>query len=161
MDGTDGTQTPSPWQGKLVTEGEWKGWRNYTSDAFEHMTGPFYQREDENGAKVSAFRAEKKHMNGGGFMHGGCMMTFADFALFVIADDALSGVGSVTASFNCEFIDAAREGEFIEARGEVVRNGGSMVFIRGLVTAEGRPILNFSAIVKKVKPRFKPDGTPL
>jgi hypothetical protein len=26
-----------------------------------------------------------------------------------------------------------------------------MVFIRGLMTAEGRPILNFSAIVKKVR----------
>jgi len=47
--------------------------------------------------------------------------------------------------------EAMSQGELIEARGEVVRAGGSMVFIRGLVTAEGRPILTFSAIVKKVR----------
>ena len=35
--------------------------------------------------RVCAFLAEKKHMNGGEFMHGGCVMTFADFCLFVIA----------------------------------------------------------------------------
>jgi hypothetical protein len=41
----------------------------------------------------------------------------------------------------------------VEARGEVVRNGGSLVFMRGLVTAEGRPALNFSAIIKKQRRR--------
>ena len=57
----------------------------------------------------------------------------------------------MTASLNGEFIDAAREGELIEASGEVVRAGGSLVFIRGLVSSAGRPLLNFSAIVKKVR----------
>jgi uncharacterized protein (TIGR00369 family) len=149
----DGTETQLPWVGSVVTEGPWKGWKNYTTDPFEDMSGPFYYREESPGVVVAAFRAEKKHMNGGGFMHGGCMLTFADYAIFMIAGDALSGVGSVTASLNGEFVDAAREGELIECRGEVVRNGGSMVFMRGLVTATGRPILNFSAIIKKVKPR--------
>jgi hypothetical protein len=41
----------------------------------------------------------------------------------------------------------------IEARGDVVRAGGSMVFVRGLITTAGRPLLNFSAIVKKVRRR--------
>ena len=43
------------------------------------------------------------------------------------------------------------EGDLIEARGEVVRAGGSMVFVRGLITTGERPIANFSAIVKKVR----------
>ncbi len=86
-------------------------------------------------------------------MHGGCFVTFADYALFVIAEKELEGSGSVTASLNAEFIDAAREGELIEARGQVVRAGASMVFVRGLVTTAGRPLLNFSAIVKKIRRR--------
>jgi uncharacterized protein (TIGR00369 family) len=98
-----------------------------------------------------AFRAEAKHMNGGGAMHGGALMTFADYSLFCIAHEALVGAGSVTASLNAEFIDAAREGDLVEARGEVVRAGASLVFIRGLVSTSGRPLLNFSAIVKKVR----------
>ena len=149
----DGSEAQSPWTGQLVTEGEWAGWRVYHSDPFESLTGPFYERKDETGAVVCAFRAEKKHMNGGGFMHGGCLVTFADYAIFIIAGDALSGSGSVTASLNAEFIDAARESELIEARGEVVRAGGSMVFVRGLVTTGGRPLLNFSAIIKKTRNR--------
>ena len=90
-------------------------------------------------------------MNGGGFMHGGCLMTFADYALFCIADEELQGTGSVTASMNCEFIDAARVGDLVEATGEVVRAGRSLVFIRGTITTADRPLLTFSAIVKKVR----------
>jgi uncharacterized protein (TIGR00369 family) len=147
----DGSEVDQPWKPKPVTEGEWAGWGRYESDPFEALTGPFYARRDEAGQMVCAFRAEKKHMNGGGFMHGGCMATFADYALFMIAETELEGVGSVTASLTCDFVDAASEGELIEARGEVVRAGDSMVFIRGLMTAGGRPILTFSAIVKKVR----------
>jgi len=149
----DGGEADNPWTSKLVTEGEWAGWGRYETDPFEALTGPFYARRDEAGQMVCAFRAERKHMNAGGAMHGGCMATFADYALFMIAETDLEGVGSVTASLTCDFVDAASEGELIEARGEVVRAGGSMVFIRGLVTAEGRPILTFSAIVKKVRRR--------
>jgi uncharacterized protein (TIGR00369 family) len=147
----DGGDAESPWTPRPVTEGEWAGWGRYDTDPYENLTGPFYSRRDETGQMVCAFRAEKKHMNGGGHMHGGCMATFADYALFMIADEALKNVGSVTASLNCEFVDGAEEGEMIEARGDVVRAGGSMVFVRGLITANGRPITNFSAIVKKIR----------
>jgi acyl-coenzyme A thioesterase PaaI-like protein len=67
--------------------------------------------------------------------------------------DAPEGAGAVTASFNGEFVDAAREGEIVEARGEVVRGGASLIFVRGLMTSGGRPIFNFSAILKRI--RFK------
>ena len=148
----DGSEVDHPWTPKPVTEGEWAGWGHYDTDPYENLTGPFYSRRDPVGGQmVCAFKAERKHMNASGFMHGGCMATFADFALFMIADDVLKDTGSVTASLNCEFVDGAEEGELIEARGDVVRAGGSMVFVRGLITASGRPITNFSAIVKKVR----------
>ena len=149
----DGSEVDQSWKPEPVLEGEWAGWKRYDSDPFESLAGPFYSRRDEAGEAVCAFRAERKHMNGGGFMHGGCFVTFADYALFVIAEKELEGSGSVTASLNAEFIDAAREGELIEARGQVVRAGASMVFVRGLVTTAGRPLLNFSAIVKQIRRR--------
>ena len=149
----DGGDAQAPWSPVEITEGEWRGWRIWSSDPFELLSGPFYSRENEDGSMACAFRAEAKHMNGGGFMHGGALMTFADYALFCIAHKELAGVGSVTASLNGEFIDAAKEGDRIEASGEVVRAGGSLVFIRGLIATDGRPLLNFSAIVKKVRRR--------
>jgi uncharacterized protein (TIGR00369 family) len=147
----DGSEAQNPWTPQLVADGEWAGWGRYETDPYENLTGPFYARRDESGQMVCAFRAERKHMNGGGNMHGGCMATFADYALFMIADEALANSGSVTASLNCEFVDSAQEGDLIEAKGEVVRAGGSMVFVRGLISTSGRPIANFSAIVKKIR----------
>lgn len=147
----DGGDAQTPWAPQEVTEGEWAGWKLWSTDPFELLAGPFYTRAGDDGRPICAFRAERKHMNGGGFMHGGCMLTFADYALFCIASKELEGGGSVTASLNGEFVDAAREGERIEATGEVVRAGGSLVFVRGMLTTGGRPLLNFSAIVKKVR----------
>jgi uncharacterized protein (TIGR00369 family) len=147
----DGDESGGMWTGKPIAEGEWAGWSGYTGDPYEDLAGPFYYRTDEAGQVVCAFRAERKHTNTSGNMHGGCLLTFADYAIFMIAKDALVDSGSVTASMNAEFIDASQAGDLIEARGEVVRAGGSMVFLRGMITTSGRPLLNFSAIIKKIR----------
>jgi uncharacterized protein (TIGR00369 family) len=140
-----------------MTEGEWAGWSCYPGgDPFEDLAGTFYFKDGDDGVPVSAFRAERKHMNGGGFMHGGCVMTFADFALFVIARDAILGSMTVTATFNCELVGTAREGDLVECRGEVVKAGRSMVFVRGLITnasAGGEPMASFSSVLKKTPRR--------
>ena len=147
----DGSVAEQGWSSRIIETGEWAGWERSESDPFELYAGPFYTRRDAAGRWLCAFRAEKKHMNGGGFMHGGCLATFADYAIFMFAREQLQGTGSVTASLNTEFLDGAREGELIEAEGEVTRAGGSMVFVRGIASTGGRPLLNFSAIIKKVR----------
>jgi uncharacterized protein (TIGR00369 family) len=147
----DGGDAQAPWVPQVITDGEWAGWKLWSTDPFELLSGPFYSRQTDDGAMVCAFRAEPKHMNGGGFMHGGCLMTFADYALFCIGTDALQDSGSVTAQLSGEFLDAAKVGEIIEARGEVTRAGRSLVFIRGLISTAARPLLTFSGIVKKVR----------
>src|SRR5215469_16804866 len=147
----DGDSLESSYYTKLkpVAEGEWAGWLWYPGgDPFEDLSGPFYFRQREDGTPVCAFRAERKHMN------GGCVMTFADFCLFVIAREATQGVGSVTATFNCELVGTAREGDLVECVGEVVKAGRSMVFVRGLIvnaSAGGEPMASFSSVLKKTR----------
>ena len=136
-----------------VTAGEFAGWMNWPHDAFETRAGPFYFRNDENGQPVCAFRAEQKHMNGGGFMHGGCLMTFADFALFSIAHHELKENFAVTLSMTSEFLDPSRVGQWMEARGEVVRAGGKTIFVRGTITAAAKPVFTFTGIIRKVGKR--------
>ena len=147
----DGGNAEPVWRQTPITEGDWAGWQVWGDDAFEVLAGPFYCRPAAEGGMECAFRAEQKHMNGGGFMHGGCLLTFADYALFCIGGEALQGSGSVTASLHGDFVDSAGVGELIEARGEVVRAGGSLVFIRGLITSGGRTLMSFTGIVKKVR----------
>ena len=133
--------------------GEFAGWQFWTGDPYESRSGPFYHRRAEDGARVSAFRAEPRHMNGGGFMHGGCLMTFADFALFVIATDELAGDHGVTLNLAGDFLGAVAVGAWVEARGEVTRGGGKTIFVRGLVTADDKPALSFTGIIRRLARR--------
>ncbi|MDB2439770.1 PaaI family thioesterase, partial [Hellea sp.] len=92
-------------------------------------------------------------MNQGGMVHGGCLMTFADFSLFAIAaDEFQDGAYGLTVAFNSEFLSGAKEGQLVQSRGEVLRAGGSLIFVRGVVTADGTPCLNYSATLKRIRP---------
>lgn len=141
-----------PMSTTIVESGEFAGWTTWAEEPFEHETaGPFYFKVDEQGP-VAAFRVQRKHMNGGGVVHGGCLMTFADFALFAIGHEAMEGSYGVTVAFTAEFIDGAIEGELLTARGDTLRKGGSLSFVRGIVYGEdGRPVLNFSGTIKRLR----------
>lgn len=130
--------------------GEFAGWTTWKEEPFEYETaGPFYFTVDEKGP-VAAFRAQRKHMNAGGVVHGGCLMSFADFSLFALGHEAMEGSYGVTVAFTSEFIDGAVEGERLEARGDVLRKGGSLSFVRGIISGEdGRIVMNFSGTIKK------------
>ena len=135
-----------------VTDGPFKGWKTWPEEPFEHdVAGPFYFRIDGEGP-VCAFRAEHKHMNSGGVMHGGCLMTFADFSLFGIAHEQIGDDDyGLTVAFTSEFLAGPKVGQLIEARGDVLRAGRSIIFVRGIVTADGEPALNFSGTIKRVR----------
>lgn len=134
----------------VATEGEFAGWRTWSRDSFESNNGPFWHRIDDNGRVRCAFRVERKHLNGMRNVHGGCYMTFADYCLFAIASPVLEGPG-VTVAFSCEFLDAAREGDLIECDGEMTRIGGSLIFLRGVLSCGERRLFTFSGTIKRVK----------
>src|SRR5260221_10800688 len=98
---------------------------------------------DEQGHIHCAFRVENKHLNGMRNVHGGCFMAFADYCLFAMAAPVLQGPGG-TVSFACEFLDAAPEGELVEGAGQIMRAGGSMLFLRGVLGSGARSLFTFS-----------------
>lgn len=59
----------------------------------------------------------------------------------------------MTVAFNSEFISGARTGAYIEARGEVLRAGRTLVFARGIITGDGKPCLNFSGTIMRQQRR--------
>jgi acyl-coenzyme A thioesterase PaaI-like protein len=134
-----------------MVAGEWVGWHRPDTDPFELHAGPFYCTRTDDGARVSAFRASRQHLNLFKTVHGGCLMAFADFSLFWISRDELGSGGAVTVSFNSEFLDTAKEGDLIEARGEVLRSTKSLIFVRGMISSDRRSLLSFSALLKKIR----------
>jgi len=132
-----------------ASEGEFAGWSHWAGDPFETRSGPFFMRREEDGSVLSAFRAEERHMNGAGFLHGGCMMTFADFALFSIAHDEMNGDWGVTMNLSGDFLGSVPPGALVEARGEVTRGGGKTIFARGMITGNGEPAFSFTGIIRR------------
>ncbi|WP_140985713.1 PaaI family thioesterase [Asticcacaulis tiandongensis] len=138
---------PAPIQ---VEDGDFKGW--YLSpfhDDYVNLIGPFYYQPDENGQMRVALKVEQRHLNGGGIMHGGCLLSLADTALFIIAMDENKTSGGVTMQLDAQFVSPANLGDIIIASGEVVRSGKSTIFVRGQITTNDTPVMAFSGIIKR------------
>lgn len=89
-------------------------------------------------------------MNASGAVHGGCLMTFADFSCFGIADADIAG-RAVTVNLSGDFLNPAFEGDLLEARGEVTKAGGRIVYVRGLISAGDKPVLSFTSVLMRMK----------
>ena len=126
------------------------GYSKYAyNDAFEELVGPLGYKVE--GDTISfAFRADARHRNTGDSIHGGMLMTFADFALCLTAVWNQPEERCVTVSLNCEFVAAGREGDLIESVCEVVRRTRSLTFVRSTLFVGDRILLNFSGIVKRI-----------
>ena len=138
----------------LLKEGRFAGWSTWSAggDPYETAIGPFCFRLD--GARVRcAFEPRREHLNGGGAIHGGALMSFADFALFCIAHKELAGDRAVTLTCNSEFLKAGALGDLVEAEGQVLRATRTLIFVRGLLTQSSQPLLAFSGTLKKIEMR--------
>jgi len=135
----------------VIADGPFRGWLTWGAgeDPFETAIGPFCFR-GQGRDLTSAFEPKRTHLNGGGTIHGGALMSFADFSLFAIAHEALAGAKAVTVAFHCEFLAPGGLDETVEARGEVLRATRSLVFVRGLITQGPRSLLAFSGTLKKI-----------
>lgn len=110
---------------------ETRGWELLRGEGFVDHVGPFYVRPMSSGYRAFAFRAEPKHANLIGLVHGGMLMTMADRALGVAAWDAAGGRPCVTVQFDTQFLSAVKMGEFVELEPQIVRATRSLVFVRG------------------------------
>lgn len=120
------------------------------TDPAEDLIGPFYLIRD--GERTTAgLRIEAKHCNGMETIHGGVLMTFADFALCAHARYLTEDQHIVTVSLNTEFVDGAPIGSWIESRSQIIRRTNRLVFVQGLIHCEEKPLLTFSGIGKRIK----------
>ncbi len=131
-----------------------QGWKlQQLSTHFGTHAGPFYFRlGDEPGV---GFFSEARHTNIAHFVHGGMLLTLADMSLWDVARRKIGPFRAVTLTLNSEFIAPGPIGAFIEATGEVLRAGKSLVFVRGLISAKGESVLSYSGTLKL----FPPSGS--
>jgi len=125
------------------------GWRVHPrEEGFEHHVGPIWRRKRDDGVMVFGFRCAAHHVNPMGVVHGGMLMTFADHVLGALVWHRIGRRRCATVSLNCDFIAAARAGDWVEGAAEITRLGRSVVFVRGDLTVGGAPVLTANGVWK-------------
>ena len=146
---------------ELMNDGEhagWTRWRREPDGRFTSMLGDFYFRADAGGAVECRMATDRRHTNGLGYLHGGFIMSFIDMAMFAFIFRQLENNAAVTLSCATDFLSAGIVGKHIEASGEILKETGKMLFVRGLVTQEGEKIASFTSTMRKVPRLPRPTG---
>ena len=127
------------------------GFEPETDDGrFFDMIGPVYARRDTpEAAPIFAFRAGRKHTNQRDVVQGGMLVTLGDHTLAIACWTAAQGP-CATISLNTDFLGPAREGDWVEARGEVTKMTRSLVFGKSYVYANGNLILTATGVWKRL-----------
>ena len=138
---------------------EFSGWqRAEPGDTFNGLIGAYYYDTSDPAKVKVGFKAEKCHLNGGGSVHGGCLLTLADTALFIFALPHLGEGAAVTLQLDAQFQSPGREGDIIVASGEITRAGGTVIFGRGDIYCEDRLLMSFTGILARKTSRPQGDG---
>jgi len=127
-------------------------------DPFEDHVGPFYFKIDGDAHQANSVHCvlptHERHANKAGSLHGGAILTFADYALCLVAGRAADGGTNtrfaMTVSIAVEFLAAGKVGAPLEAAGEPLQVTGRLAFARGQVTQVGETIALWSGVCRHV-----------
>lgn len=118
----------------------------FRTSPFLETIGPLYSRGKGADLRVG-LRAERKHCNARGLVHGGVLATMADIALgyglAYLSDPPLS---LVTASLTLDFAGSAKQGEWLEARVDIQKTGSRLAFANCYINVGEARIVRASAV---------------
>lgn len=123
------------------------GWKPRALSGFVDVAGPLWTRRDERGWAYG-FLCEAQHLNPARRAHGGALMTLLDHAISTVAWEATQRRACVTLQLDSQFLAAVEEGQFAQARAQVTHQTRGLVFLRGEVSVDDRPVLLGQAILK-------------
>ena len=107
---------------------------------FIEANGPFFERDEGDGGKVMALLIDERHLNIMDVVHGGALLTFADFAMARYMTTT-RGETMVTVRMTSDFLRPVVKGDWVEARVESLRMTRSIAFARVTLTARGKTVL--------------------
>ena len=126
---------------------EQDGWKARALPGFIGLVGPLWARREPE-AWAYGVLADDRHANPAGIVHGGMLTTLLDHALSAIAWEANARKACLSVALDVHFLTPARPGDFIEARGHIVRQAATLAFMQGRLTVQDRLVATASAILK-------------
>ena len=97
--------------------------------------------------RVLGLRAETKHCNSRGTVHGGILATLADVALGYTMAFASEPPGNlVTANLTLDFAGTAKAGDWLEVRVDIQKQGSRLSFANCYIVVKEQRIVRASAV---------------
>ena len=116
---------------------------------FANRNGPLYARWTGQ-HMLLGFRVLPEHVNPAGQCHGGMLALFADMFLSTAGMYQTDKAGHFlpTVSLQTDFLAPSPLGAWIEGKADVLRMTRTLLFMHGLVHADGKPVLRASGVFK-------------
>jgi acyl-coenzyme A thioesterase PaaI-like protein len=131
----------------------WHTWDLADPDRFNPvvMGRLIVRREGDRSVRVRMLDTAVRHSNLHGAIHGAVTLALIDIGLFATVYSVVGAeaAGAVTLDLNCQFIGAGRIGQPLDMVGEVMKETGRLVFLRGTVEQEHGLIGSFLGTLRK------------
>jgi len=130
----------------------WLSWGDFPRSSFAAATGRLLFKPDGEGRAVVRMFPTEDHMNMGGSIHGGAVMSFIDMSMF--AGGLCAGMERshyVTLDLTTHFLARGQAGTPLDSHVEIVRQTRGHVFLQGVVKQGGENCYSFSGTLKKVR----------
>ncbi|MEW9856931.1 PaaI family thioesterase [Novosphingobium sp. M1R2S20] len=107
--------------------------------------------EGERAARVRMLTTETRHSNLHSNVHGAVTLSLIDIGMFATVCTVLGieAAGSVTLDLNCQFVGSGAIGEPLDMVGEVMKETGRLVFLRGTVEQGHSLVASFMGTIRK------------
>jgi len=99
---------------------------------------------------MRGFRIAPRHLNAGGVLHGGMVMTFADIVL-AQAVSRVIGPPFVTIRLTTDFIGIAVEGDWVEGTAVAEAPIDGIVAVTGFIQVKGKAIASAQGLFKTLR----------
>ena len=129
----------------------WLSWGDFPRGSFAAATGRLLFKPDGPGRAVVRIFPDESHMNMGGSIHGGAVMSFIDMSMF--AGGLCAGMERahyVTLDLTTHFLARGQPGQPLDCHVELVRQTRGHAFLQGVVRQGGEACYSFSGTLKRV-----------
>jgi acyl-coenzyme A thioesterase PaaI-like protein len=136
---------------------DWFSWGDFPRSSFAAATGRLLFKPDGPGHGITRMFPTEAHMNMGGSIHGGAVMSFIDMSLFAGGRCAGMAEGHyVTLDCHTRFVARGRVGVPLDAHVRLLKQTkGGLVFFEGHCEQDGEICYAFTGTLKRVN---RPNG---
>ena len=135
----------------------WYSWGDFPRSSFAAATGRLLFKPDGPGRGVVRMFPTIDHMNMGGSIHGGAIMSFIDMSMF--AGGLCAGMERahyVMLDLTTHFLARGQADTALDAHVELVKQTRGHAFLQGVVKQNGENCYSFSGTLKRMRDRSTP-----